>query len=381
MPARERRRHRAAPGARLQIGPSWSLAHVRRLTDATGIVEHALGAVPNASEGYTLDDNARALVAVVRYHRSTRDPESLDLAVRYLSFILYCQTADGWFHNDVGWDRRFLDTRATGDPVGRAIWALGESVAGLGLEGLWIGAARALGRTLPWAPKLSGLRPVAFALLGIRALVRSPRARLRAVGDGVTASALKQMAAELAERLVSAYHRTRRDEWPWFEDRLTYANARLPQALVAAWEVTGHGPFLEVAVASYRFLWDQLWNGAYLDLVGNRGWWVRGQARARYDQQPVDAGAMAEAAASLYLATGHGEYLTQAERALEWFYGRNALGAALYDEATGGCRDGLGPDGVNANEGAESTLAHLLARMAVEEARRRAALPRTRAMA
>lgn len=377
------RRGRSRRKPRPPRGPSaagWSLAHVQRLTDATGIVEHAVGAVPNPAEGYTLDDNARALVAVLRHHRLTRDPQALDLAVRYLSFILYCQMPDGWFHNDVGWDRRFLDERASEDAVGRAIWALGEAVSGASMEGLWIAAARTLSRSLGWAPRFGGLRPLAFALLGLRSLARAPRARLGEVAR-LTPGDLKQMAAELAERLASAYHRTRGDGWHWFEDRLTYANARLPQALVAAWEVTGHEPFLQVALESYEFLWRHLWQGSCLQPVGNRGWWERGMPRAAYDQQPVDAGAMAELAAGLYLATGRPEHLTRAERALEWFYGRNALGVPLYDPATGGCRDGLGADGVNPNQGAESTLAHLLARMAVEEARRRAAVPRSRAMA
>lgn len=378
MPARQRRQRKTA---RAPAGPEWSLAHLRRLTDTTGILEHALGAVPNAAEGYTLDDNARALVVAIRYYRMTRDPEALELAVRYLSFILYCQMPDGWFHNDVGYDRRFLDERASEDPVGRAIWALGEAVAGAEMEGLWVAAARTLARSLPWVRQFVGLRPMAFALLGLRALSRAPRQRLRAVGD-VRAVDLKQLSAELGEKLSSAYHRASTKEWRWFEDRLTYSNARLPHGLLAAWELTGHAPFFEVALESYEFLWGHLWDGACLHVVGNRGWWERGFERACYDQQPVDAGAMAELAAALYLATGRLEHLTRAERALEWFYGRNALGVPVYDETTGGCRDGLGADGVNLNQGAESTLAHLLARMAVEEAlRRAAAVPRSRAMA
>lgn len=377
MPASRRRQRRAA---RPPAWPRWSLAHLRRLTDETGIVEHALGAVPNAAEGYTLDDNARALVAAIRYHRMTREPEALELAVRYLSFILYCQQPDGWFHNDVGYDRRFLDQRASEDAVGRAIWALGEAVAGAEVEGLWLAAARTLARSLPRVREFSGLRPVAYALLGLRALGRAPRQRLR-TGAGIRAADVKQLAAELGERLSSAYHGASAGEWRWFEERLTYSNARLPQGLLAAWELTGHAPFLRVALESYEFLWAHLWDGTCLHVVGNRGWWERGLERACFDQQPVDAGAMAELAAAVYLATGRLEHLTRAQRALEWFYGRNALGVVLYDETTGGCRDGLGADGVNPNQGAESTLAHVLARMAVEEALRRAAVPKSRAMA
>ncbi|MEW6046015.1 MAG: hypothetical protein AB1609_05975 [Bacillota bacterium] len=353
--------------------PNWSLAHLRRLTDTTGIVEHALGAVPNPLEGYTLDDNARALVVAIRYHRHARDPEALELAIRYLSFILYCQMEDGWFHNDVGYDRRFLDERASEDPVGRAIWALGETAGLAELEALWVAAVHTLRRSLQWARRFSGLRPAAFSLLGLRALGRAPRDRLAGL---MKAAELRQLAAELGERLLSAYHQARRPGWQWFEDRLTYCNARLPHGLLFAGELTGHSRFFKVASDTFDFLWGQLWDGQCLQVVGNRGWWERGLDRALYDQQPVDAGAMAELACAFYLATGRPDYLERASMSVEWFYGRNASGVASHDEATGGCRDGLGADGVNINQGAESTLAHLLARMAVEDALRHAAAGR-----
>ncbi|MBE3599087.1 MAG: glycosyltransferase [Limnochordaceae bacterium] len=343
--------------------PEWNLAHLRRLTDSTGIAEHAVGAVPNAAEGYTLDDNARALVVVLRYYHQTRDPEAMELAIRYLGFVLYCQMEDGWFHNDVGYDRRFLDERGPEDPVGRAIWALGEAVSLAEVDGVWTAALRTLDRTLPWAERFLGLRPMAFALLGLRALLKAPPERL----GRERASAARRLTAALGERLVQAYHRARAPGWAWFEERLTYSNARLPQALVAAWEVTGRRAFLQSATDTLEFLWNHQWSGRYVQIVGNRGWSERGGQRALFDQQPVDAGALAEAASSFYEATGRDVYLERAMLALEWFYGRNVHGVVMHDEATGGCRDGLGADGPNLNEGAESTLAHLLARMAVEE--------------
>lgn len=349
--------------------PTWSLAHLRRLTDGTAITEHALGAVPNAAEGYTLDDNARALVAVLRYHqRHRQEDDALELSIRYLSFLVYCQTEDGWFHNDVGWDRRFLDERAAEDPVGRAVWAMGEAVALYDVEAQWVAAARTLERTLPWTLHFTNLRPMAFSLLGLRALLRAPRGRVRP--EWITFA--RSAAARLGERLLEAYQQARGPGWMWFEDRITYSNARLPMGLVAAWEITGRRRYLRAAVETYDFLWGHLWNGRHLAPVGNRDWWERGRKPAAFDQQPIDAGGMAELGAAFFEATGAREYLTRAVRSLEWFYGRNALGLPIHDRETGGCRDGLGADGVNANEGAESTLAHLLARMAVEEALRRA---------
>lgn len=344
--------------------PPYGLAHVRRLTDATGMVEHAVGGVPNPTEGYTLDDNARALVTVLRYHHIARDAESLELAFRYLSFIVYCQLPDGWFHNDVGYDRRFLDERAPEDPVGRALWALAEAAAIAELEALRVAAVRTLARSLAWAERFEGLRPAAYTLIGLGHALQAPPDRLpRELAD--RAAALVQ---RLAQRLVSAFAQTSSGSWQWFEPRLTYCNACLPHALVAAWQATGRVEFLEVAGVTADFLWRHLWDGRVWHVVGNRGWWERGRPPARFDQQPVDAGATAELSAALFAATGDPRHLERACAALEWFYGRNAAGTPMVDATTGGCRDGLGADGVNPNQGAESTLAHLMARMAVERA-------------
>ncbi|HEY8487390.1 MAG TPA: hypothetical protein VIL11_08345, partial [Limnochordales bacterium] len=314
-------------------------------------------------EGYTLDDNARALITVLRYHRMAGDPEALELAVRYLSFILYCQLEDGWFHNDVGYDRRFLDERAPEEPVGRALWALAEATRAAEVEGLQVAALRMLLRSLPWADRFTHLRPTAYVLLGIACLDQAPGRLPKAV-----AGQLRQLAERLGHRMVRAFYRSSGDGWQWFEPRLTYCNACLPHGLLAAWQVTGERRFLEVARMAADFAWAHLWDGRVMHVVGNRGWWARGGQPARYDQQPVDAGAAAELAAALYAATGDLRYLRRACLALEWFYGRNVAGVPMYDEVTGGCRDGLGPEGPNPNQGAEATLSHLMARMAVEQA-------------
>ena len=343
--------------------PRYSLAHVRRLTDSTGMVEHAVGAVPNPHEGYTLDDNARALMTVLRYHQASGDPEALELAFRYLSFILYCQMEDGWFHNDVGYDRRFLDERAPEEPVARALWALAEATGAAEVEGLQVAALRMLQRSLPWSDAFTHLRPVAYVLQGIASLHRASDRLPKAL-----AGQLAGLAERLGGRMVRAFYRWSDDGWKWFEPRLTYCNACLPHGLVAAWQVTGRRRFIEVARMAADFAWAHLWDGRVMHVVGNRGWWERGGQPARYDQQPVDAGAAAELAAALYSATGDHRYLRRACLALEWFYGRNAAGVPMHDEVTGGCRDGLGPDGPNPNQGAEATLAHLMARMAVEQA-------------
>ena len=343
--------------------PPYHLAHVRRLTDPTGMVEHAVGAVPNPHEGYTLDDNARALVAVLRYHQACGQPEAVELAFRYLSFLLYCQREDGWFHNDVGYDRRFLDEQAPEEPVGRAVWALAEAACRAPVEALRQGALRMLLRSWPKTFGFQHLRPVAYGLLAAATLARGGPEL-----PGHLARQAREMAWRWGRKLLRAYVGCAQARWRWFEPRMTYCNALLPHGLVAAWQVSRERRFLAVALQASEFLWESLWDGRVVHVVGNRGWWERGSAPARFDQQPVDAGAMAELWVALHAATGDRRYLRRACLALEWFYGRNAGGVAMYDPETGGCRDGLGPDGPNPNQGAEATLSHLMARMAVEQA-------------
>lgn len=340
--------------------PPVKLDHLLRMTDTTGLLEHSLGAVPNPLEGYTVDDNARALVVTARLHAAGTDV--LDLAVRYLSFLLYAALPDGRFHNDVSYARTFEDAVGAEDTQGRAAWGLAEALVAFRETAVEVPARRLLSNLLPHLPRLVSPRAQAYALIGLHLLVGT---------DDPLSEPAEQVLRALASSLQDLYDRVHDQRWRWFEDRLAYANARLPQGLLAAARVTGETRWARTGLESLSFLWGLLWRNDHLELVGNRGWHRRGGVMARFDQQPLDAAAMVEACLAAHALTGEAEWYRRAVGAFEWFLGRNAIGQPLYHPETGGCRDGLQPDRVNANEGAESTLSYLLARLALERARTR----------
>lgn len=324
-----------------------ALRHLRRLTDDTGLFQHAHHEVANPHHGYTLDDNARALtVAAGLAHAGV---PATDLMERYLRFCVLALEPDGRFRNELGYDRRWLDEEATEDARGHAVAALGYTAARAPDRGS-AEAARALVH-----PALEGLellrhpRGVAHCLIGLCWLG----------APGVV---------ELADRLVDWHDANRAPGWEWYEPWLTYDNARLPLALLLAHAATGERRFASVARTTLDFYLGVVWVDGLLDLVGNGGWYPRGGPRAAFDQQPVDAASVVEACVAAAVLLGDDRYRGVAEGAARWFTGANRLGVALLDPATGGCHDGLQPDGVNRNQGAESALAPLQAWLALADA-------------
>ena len=342
----------------LMAWPPVKLDHLKRLTDDTGLLEHSLGAVPNPLEGYTVDDNARALAVVARLARCGYD-EVTSLATRYLSFLLYAVLPDGRFRNDIAYDRTYDDEIGPDDTQGRVAWGLAEALLAFSGTPLEVAARRLFTGLGPHLPRLTAPRGQAYALIGLADLARSrhPEAPLA-----------RELLRPLGESLAARYEASRTPTWRWFEERLTYDNARLSQALLKASRATREPRWGYLALESLSFLWQLLWRGDYLELVGNRGWYEEGGTLARFDQQPLDAAAMVEACLAAYELTGKNRWYTRARQAFQWFLGRNAIGQPLYDPETGGCCDGLQPDRVNANQGAESTLSYLLARLALEKA-------------
>ncbi|MDI3299075.1 MAG: glycosyl transferase [Bacillota bacterium] len=340
--------------------PHPTLDHLWRMTDETGIIQHASGSVPERATGYTTDDNARALIAALwAFQQGER--EAATLVDRYMAFLGWARQADGGFHNEFGYDRRPIPGGRSEDATGQAIWALGETVASR--ERRWSETALLwLERSLDEAAHLHYVRAVAFALLGL--------ARAASAGPG---EALARRLAETAEGLtgflLERYHAERRPEWEWLEDRLTYANGCLPAALLAAGRTWGWSEATRAGQVMLRWLDGVSWEGDLLVPVGNRGWYVRGGEKARFDQQPVDPAWMVLAHAEAAVTLRRKRHLERAQEALAWFGGRNLLGRPLVDPLSGGCHDGLGPEGLNRNEGAESTLAWLLGFYAVERAR------------
>jgi glycosyltransferase involved in cell wall biosynthesis len=333
--------------------PAWRLDHLHRMTDSTGLLQHAIFTIPNYSEGYCTDDNARALLLTVLLESQGLESQAAPLGAKYAAFLHHAyDPARGRYRNFMGYDRRWLEEVGSDDSQGRALWALGVCVGRSRRRDFQFWAAQTFELALPPVAEAMSPRGWAFALLGIDEYFR------RLSGDRRASQAREALTA----RLLELYEQTATDDWPWFENILSYDNARLPHALIVAGRWSGNSRAVEVGLRSLEWLVGvQTAPQGHFRAVGTNGWFRRGQEPARFDQQPLEASATVSACLAAYRATEDPAWLGHARTAFEWFLGRNDLGQPLYDPATGGCRDGLHPDRTNQNQGAESTLAFLLA--------------------
>ena len=359
--ARAERRHFTPPGFTVKPLdkrpgelPPLKLDHLRHMTDETGMLQHALFTVPNYREGYTTDDNARALM-VSTLLEELGNAEAFELATRYLAFLWYALHAEtGRFRNFMDYQRRWLEGSGSDDSHGRALWALGTVLGRSNTPGLQSMAGRAFEQALPAILDTTSPRAWAFALIGIHEYLRRYSGDRRA----------SQVREELAGRLLILYQSNRSDAWRWYEDGLTYCNAALPQAMLMCGQWIPNNAMTEAGLESLSWLADLQRAdvaGGHFVPIGSNGFYQRGGERARFDQQPVEAQAMVSACLEAYRATSDKRWRKEARRAFEWFLGRNDLNLPIYDPTTGGCRDGLHPDRPNENQGAESTLAFLQA--------------------
>jgi glycosyltransferase involved in cell wall biosynthesis len=334
--------------------PPLNLGHLRRLTDDVGILQHAIATVPNYSEGYTTDDNARALILTVYLEElgKERVTQTSDLAARYLAFLWHAHNPhNGHFRNFMAYDRRWLEASGSPDSHARALWGLGAVLGRSRQEGLRRAASRLFELALPKLRSFTDLRPAAFALIALHDYLPYFS------GD----RAAQEVRALLADRLSAAFERFSSSDWPWCEDELTYANAALPHALLLCGRSLARPAWVDSALRALEWLMTvQTSPAGHFAPVGNRGFYRRGGTLARFDQQPIEAHASVSACIAAYRATEEDCWRRHARRAFEWFLGRNDLGLSLYDPATGGCCDGLSAEGVSINQGAESTLAFLL---------------------
>jgi glycosyltransferase involved in cell wall biosynthesis len=336
--------------------PAIKLDHLCRMTDQTGIVEHAVFVIPNYPEGYTTDDNARALiVAILLEELGAGAPTGLDdLVSRYLAFLWFAfDPTTKRFRNCLSYERQWQEPEGSEDCHGRALWGLG-TVLGRSKNAGWRGAAgRMFELAVPVAIEFKSPRACAFALLGLQEYLDSfPGDRAALSGSDV-----------LANRLLNSYRANHSSDWNWFENVLAYSNARLPQALIRAGM---RGASNEMVSAGLEAL-DWLVTIQHCEVkghfvpIGSHGFYSKKTEKARFDQQPVEACAVVSACLQAYRATGKGRWRKEAWSAFNWFLGDNDLQIALYDATTGGCRDGLHPDRANENQGAESTLSFLMA--------------------
>jgi glycosyltransferase involved in cell wall biosynthesis len=340
----------------LDLLPAIKLDHLVRMTDHTGMVEHAVFVVPNYAEGYTTDDNARALIVTTLLEEmGVHAPAgSSDLASRYLAFLWHAfDPTTKRFHNCLSYECRWQEPEGSEDSHGRALWGLGTVLGRSKNAGLRGAAGRLFELAVPSAVEFKSPRACAFALLGLQEYLDS------FPGDRAALTA----AEALANRLLNSYRANRSEEWKWFESGLAYSNARLPQAVIRAGMRAANEEMVSAGLEALDWLVtiQRCEVKGHFVPIGSHGFYSRTTEKARFDQQPVEACAVVSACLQAYRATGKGRWRKEAWSAFNWFLGDNDLQIALYDPSTGGCRDGLHPDRANENQGAESTLSFLMA--------------------
>jgi len=334
--------------------PLIKLDHLRHLTDSTGILQHAVFSVANYAQGYTTDDNARALVVAVLLEELGMEgaSEAFHLASRYLAFLWHAfNFENGRFRNFLSYERRWMEEVGSEDSHGRALWALGTLLGRINRPSLHGPAGRLFDLALPAVLGFTSPRAYAFVLIGIQEYSR------RFPGD----RAAQHIRQVLAERLIDLYRQHSEPDWHWFEPILAYDNGKMSHALISVGHALAQEEMLAVGLTTLEWLTKvQRSEAGYFVPIGTNGFYKKGGERARFDQQPIEAQAMISACLEAYRITKEERWYHEAQRAFQWFLGRNDLRLPLYDPTTGGCRDGLQPDRVNQNQGAESTLAFLL---------------------
>ncbi len=334
--------------------PELKLDHLLRMSDSTGIFQHASFTVPNFAEGYCTDDNARALVLALMLQNLGHGSAALGaVATTYAAFLNHAFDRNrGRFRNFMSFERRWLEDVGSEDCHGHALWALGLCVGQAGQGSFQMLAAQLFEHALPVAAGFTSPRAWAFALIGIDEYLQ------RLSGDRRASQLRESLTAKLMQRHADAAG----GDWRWFEETVSYANAKLPHALILSGHRMADAKVLDTGLEALRWLVRvQTSEAGALRPIGSNGFYRRGHERALFDQQPIEAQATVSACIAAHRATGETFWVAEARRAFEWFLGRNDLGLALYDPGTGGCRDGLHVDRVSQNQGAESTLAFLLA--------------------
>ena len=336
--------------------PQPALDHLLKLTDDTGLLQHARFTIPNRAHGYCTDDNARGAIATVKYYAQYRNPRVLKLLDTYLAFLMHAQNPDGTIHNFLDFNRRWWESEPAHDGFGRALWALGMVLAHPPAPEYLAVMKDCFDRATGHVQRQS-TRGLAYCILGLCEYLQ----RFPGVKD------IEHHVELAAGALVCRYRQARATDWDWFERFLTYDNAVLPHALFVAGSTLGRGEFIEVAARTTEFLLETTLHGDHFSFIGTRGWYERGKIRAAFDQQPVEAAALVMALRAAYDATKEARFIRLQRLAFDWFLGANDLGLALYDLRTKGCSDGLMSAGVNGNQGAESMVSFLLSLLSITE--------------
>ena len=342
----------------LLLLPPFLLTHIKRLTDDTGIIQHAKFGIPNLKEGYCLDDNARALLVALMAYKQKKDPLAFEMMPVYLSYIHYMQRKNGLFGNFLSFSRHFLDDVGSEDSFGRTIWALGYLLGNAPNDAYYQTGKLVFFEAAPNFEKLKSIRSIANTIIGIcHYLLSNP-------GDDQMTERLRN----LAQKLNKQYKEHRTEKWHWYEALLAYDNGILPLAMLHAAEILNDEEITQTAMESMHFLTEVTMKDGYLSIIGNKEWYKQEGKRSRYAQQPIDALAMVLMYHQVFHLTKDKEYLNKLFTAFMWFLGDNDLRMSLYDFETKGCCDGFENYGVNRNQGAESSLAYLISHLTVQKA-------------
>ncbi len=335
--------------------PEPSLVHLKRLTDDTGMFQHAKFIVPNRKYGYCTDDNARGVIAMSRYYAQYPEPEAMRLFDIYLSFIIHSQNKNGLVRNFMNHDRSWMENEPLHDALGRVLWAFGTVMANSPspdyvpiIKDCFDRSVKHIKKQLP--------KGIAYSILGMSDYLRQFSG----------ASDIKREMELAADELLLQYKENSYPDWQWFEDILTYDNAILPYSMFVAGQTLSE-KYFDVAEKTFKFLLSKTYNGSHFSFVGSNGWYERGKTKAEFDQQPVEAASTVMMLKAAYDVTGDSELLKLQKKAFDWFLGENDLHIPVYNFKTKGCHDGLMQGGVNANQGAESMLSFLLSLLTIVE--------------
>jgi len=344
--------------------PAINLKHFKKLTTDFGIIQFSIINQPDINSGYTLDDNARAMVAMCQHFELTKDKKDLKYIKIYFKFIKYCLQPEGDFFNYVNEQHLFTEHNKStdlADANGRAIWALGYliSIGDLLDKDLITEANLLMDKALLHGAKIYSTRAMAFIIKGL--YYRTIKnCSVEDIG----------LIKELANRLVELYRLEADKEWLWYENFLTYANSIIPEAMLCAWLATGEQLYKDIAQSSFDFLLSKIIKNNRIKVISNRGWLHKGEKLdqdIKGGEQPIDVAYTILALSKFYDVFRNEEYRHQMEISFNWFLGANDLHQIIYNPCTGGCYDGLEEFNVNLNQGAESTVSYLMARLTVEK--------------
>ncbi|MFV8225768.1 glycosyltransferase family 4 protein [Christiangramia aquimixticola] len=354
----EMRLKKKEPALDLLLLPPFSLMHIKRLTDDTGIIQHAKYGIPNLKEGYCLDDNARALLMVLMTYKQKKDRTALEFMPVYLSYIHYMQNKDGTFRNFLSFSRNFLDEVGSEDSFGRTIWALGYLIGYAPNDAYYQTGKIIFQEAVPNFHKIRSIRGIANTIIGICYFLKANPS------DENIISLLQN----LSYKLVTHYTENKSPNWQWFEGLLAYDNGILPLALLHSAQILQDDEIKKVGISTMDFLTEHTLKIGTLSIIGNQKWFMKDGERSYFAQQPIDAMAMVLMFYQAYNVTLNKNYLDKLFKSYKWFLGENDLRISLFDFETNGCCDGFDDFGLNRNQGAESSLAYLISHLTVLKA-------------